>query len=82
MKVHVHMYRQEMSNSLISYTHKLSLSLFLTLPHLPQDDIATTLVRILQREGKAREFICDVIMAEVQAVGEAHHIQLCMYEQE
>lgn len=64
-----------MSNSLISYTHKLSLppSLPPSPSSHPQDDIATTLVRILQREGKAREFICDVIMAEVQAVGEAHY---------
>jgi RAS protein activator-like 2 len=38
------------------------------IPAKAKDDIATTLVRILQREGKAREFICDVIMSEVQAV--------------
>ena len=35
-----------------------------------KDEIAQTLLRILQYCGKAKEFLCDIIMAEVQHVGE------------
>ena len=38
---------------------------------LHQDEIAQTLVRILQVGGRIKDFLCNVIMAEVQHVGES-----------
>ena len=34
-----------------------------------KDEIAQTLLKILQHSGKAKEFLCDIVMAEVQHVG-------------
>ena len=34
-----------------------------------KDEIAQTLLKILEHSGKAKEFLCDIVMAEVQQVG-------------
>ena len=34
-----------------------------------KDEIAQTLLKILEHSGKAKEFLCDIVMAEVQHVG-------------
>ena len=36
----------------------------------PQDEIAQTLVYILQVCGNAKDFLCDIVMAEVLSTGE------------
>ena len=35
-----------------------------------QDEIAQTLVYILQLGGKVKDFLCDIVMAEVKNIGQ------------
>ena len=44
-------------------------SFFMSVCIFSQDEIAQTLVRILQVVGKAKEFLCDIIMSEVEHTG-------------
>lgn len=44
-----------------------------------QDEIAQTLVRILQVAGKAKEFLCDIIMSEVEHTGTCVHSTCMIY---
>lgn len=35
-----------------------------------KEDLATSLVRVLHKQGLAHNFLCDLIMSEVHALGE------------
>lgn len=37
-----------------------------------KEDIATALVHVMQREGLAKEFLADIVMMDIERIGESN----------
>ena len=53
----------------VKLMHTEFTSFFMSVCIFSQDEIAQTPVRILQVVGKAKEFLCDIIMSKVEHTG-------------